>query len=68
MHGLRGSSAEWETQRNALEAHGHPVVVVELPGHGSRIDEPFSIGESLVTVADAARSFGVAPVFIVDGG
>ena len=68
VHGLRGSAAEWKTQRDVLEAHGHPVVVVELPGHGSRIDEPFSIGESLVTVADAARSFGIAPVFIVGRG
>jgi len=68
VHGLRGSSAEWAPQRDILEAHGHPVVVVELPGHGSRIGEPFSIGESLVTVADAVRSLGTSPVFIVGRG
>lgn len=68
VHGLRGSSAEWEIQRDILEAHGHPAAVVELPGHGPRIGEPFSIGESLVTVADAVRSLGTAPAFLVGRG
>jgi pimeloyl-ACP methyl ester carboxylesterase len=68
VHGLRGSSDEWETQRDVLEAHGHRVVAVDLPGHGARIDEPFSIAESLVTVADAVRSLGTAPVFVVGRG
>ncbi len=68
VHGLRGSGAEWAPQREILEAHGHPVAVVELPGHGSRINEPFSIGESLVSMADAVRSLGSAPVFIVGRG
>ena len=65
VHGLRGSSAEWETLRDVLEAHGHPVVAVDLPGHGARVNEPFSIGESLVTVADAVQSLGPATVFVV---
>ncbi|MFM9918334.1 alpha/beta fold hydrolase [Lacisediminihabitans sp. H27-G8] len=68
VHGLRGSSAEWSVLRDILEAHGHAVVAVDLPGHGTRIGEPFSIGESLVTVADAARSLGTAPVFVVGRG
>ena len=68
VHGLRGSSAEWMTVREVLEAHGHPVAAVDLPGHGTRIDEPFSIGESLVTVADAVRSLGPASVFVVGRG
>jgi pimeloyl-ACP methyl ester carboxylesterase len=68
VHGLRGSSAEWETLHDMLEAHGHRVVAVDLPGHGARIDEPFSIGESLITVADAVRSLGPATVFVVGRG
>ena len=68
VHGLRGSSAEWETLRDVLEAHGHPVVAVDLPGHGARVDEPFSVGESLVTVADAVQSLGPATVFVVGRG
>jgi pimeloyl-ACP methyl ester carboxylesterase len=68
VHGLRGSSAEWETLHDMLEAHGHRVVAVDLPGHGARIDEPFSIGESLVTVADTVRSLGPATVFVVGRG
>ena len=68
VHGLRGSSAEWTAQREILEAHGHQVFVVELPGHGARTDEPFTIGESLVTVADAVRSLGTASVFVVGRG
>ncbi|MBC7402656.1 MAG: alpha/beta hydrolase [Microbacteriaceae bacterium] len=68
VHGLRGSSAEWETLRDVLETHGHPVVAVDLPGHGPRVDEPFSIGESLVTVADAVQSLGPATVFVIGRG
>ena len=68
VHGLRGSSTEWKTLREFLEAHGHPVIALDLPCHGTRIHVPFSIGESLVTVADAARSFGTGPVFIVGRG
>ena len=68
VHGLRGSSAEWGPQRDILEAHGHQVAIVDLPGHGSRIDEPFSIGESLVTVADSVRSLGAEDVFIIGRG
>ena len=68
VHGLRGSSAEWETLRDVLEAHGHPVVAVDLPGHGARVDEPFSIGGSLVTVADAVQSLGPVTVFVVGRG
>ncbi len=68
VHGLRGSGADWEPQRDILEAHGHPVAVVDLPGHGSRVDEPFTVGESLLTVAEAVRSLGNAPVFIVGRG
>jgi pimeloyl-ACP methyl ester carboxylesterase len=68
VHGLRGSRTEWMTVADALTAHGHTVVAVDLPGHGARIDEPFSTGESLVTVAVAVRSLGPAPVFIIGRG
>ena len=36
VHGLRGSSTEWKTLREFLEAHGHPVIALDLPGHGTQ--------------------------------
>ena len=47
-----------------LEAAGYFVAVPELPGHGRRSDEPFSIGESLVTIAETAAGFDDEPVLV----
>jgi pimeloyl-ACP methyl ester carboxylesterase len=67
VHGLRGSAVEWMPVQQQLEEHGHTVVVVDLPGHGIRTDEPFSIGESLVTIAEAVAELNSSPVLIGHG-
>jgi pimeloyl-ACP methyl ester carboxylesterase len=64
VHNLRGRATDLLPQRRALEALGHAVSSPDLPGHGSRQKEPFSIGESLVTIADATRSIGSPPVLV----
>jgi pimeloyl-ACP methyl ester carboxylesterase len=64
VHGLRSRSAELEPVRQLLSEAGHDVVAPDLPGHGLRTHEQFSIGESLVTIAEAANTVGGAPVLI----
>ncbi|MFB9310043.1 pimeloyl-ACP methyl ester carboxylesterase [Agromyces hippuratus] len=53
VHGLRTSSSMWRRQLELLGAHDLDVVAIDLPGHGSRIGEPFSVEAALQTI-DAA--------------
>jgi pimeloyl-ACP methyl ester carboxylesterase len=67
VHGLRGRSGDLEPVSRALQGAGYEVSSPDLPGHGSRTDEPFSIGESLVTIAEAAAGSTGSPVLIGQG-
>ncbi|AWB95367.1 alpha/beta hydrolase [Agromyces badenianii] len=53
VHGLRTSSTMWRRQFALLGAHDLDVVAIDLPGHGTRIGEPFSIEAGLREI-DAA--------------
>lgn len=53
VHGLRTSSSMWRRQLELLGAHDLEVVAIDLPGHGRRIGEPFSIEAALEEI-DAA--------------
>lgn len=53
VHGLRTSATMWRRQVAALARHGIDAVAVDLPGHGTRMDEPFSI-EAAMRVIDEA--------------
>ncbi|RXZ50387.1 alpha/beta hydrolase [Agromyces fucosus] len=53
VHGLRTSSSMWRRQLELLGAHDLDVVAIDLPGHGSRIGEAFSIEAALEEI-DAA--------------
>lgn len=53
VHGLRTSSSMWRRQLELLRGHDLDVVAIDLPGHGSRIGEPFSIDAALQEI-DAA--------------
>lgn len=64
VHDLRSRGSEFDPIRRVLESSGHAVVAPDLPGHGVRSREQFTIGESLVTIAEAARSLGQRPVLI----
>ncbi|SIN77964.1 alpha/beta fold hydrolase [Agromyces cerinus] len=59
VHGLRTSSSMWRRQLELLGAHDLDVVAIDLPGHGARIGEPFSIEAALQTI-DAALNPSVA--------
>jgi pimeloyl-ACP methyl ester carboxylesterase len=64
VHGTRTSSAIWRPQAAALRAHGHPVIAVDLPGHGPRHDERFTREGALTTIDDAVRSCDRPPLLV----
>ena len=64
VHGLRTSRTMWRAQVEALQRAGHRVVAVDLPGHGTRIGEPFTLDAAVDTVADAIDELG-GPAFVV---
>ncbi len=66
VHGIRTSATMWRSQVAYLERRGNPVVAVDLPGHGSRMAEDFTLEGALATIDEAvtdAASRG--PVLLV---
>ncbi|MFK4729212.1 alpha/beta hydrolase [Agromyces mediolanus] len=55
VHGIRTSATMWRAQLDALARHDVEAVAVDLPGHGSRIGEPFTLDAAIGTIADALR-------------
>lgn len=58
VHGMRLSSTMWRPQVELLRAQGRTVVAPDLPGHGSRRGEQFTLGRGLDAVAEAIDSVG----------
>ncbi|MET0884895.1 MAG: alpha/beta hydrolase [Mycetocola sp.] len=62
VHGLRTSATLWRHQEEHLGGLGIPTNAIDLPGHGSRLGERFSVERALqgiddaVTAAEAAGS------------
>lgn len=66
VHGIRTSATMWRPQVEFLEFEGVPVRTVDLPGHGSRLPEPFGLDEarhSIDLAVTAAAADG--PVLLV---
>jgi pimeloyl-ACP methyl ester carboxylesterase len=55
VHGIRTSASMWRAQRDTLEAAGVGVTAVDLPGHGTRMPEPFTLDEAFATIDRAVR-------------
>lgn len=53
VHGTRTSSSQWDRQVPSLLAAGYTVVVPDLPGHGARRVEPFTLDAAISTITDA---------------
>ncbi|WP_372592731.1 alpha/beta fold hydrolase [Actinotalea sp.] len=64
VHGTRTSSAIWEPQVEALRTAGHPAFAVDLPGHGSRTLERFSLPGAMQTIDEAVAEFGTPPLLV----
>ncbi len=53
VHGLRTSHSLWQRQVEALEREGIPTLAIDLPGHGRRIGERFTLDGALSSIGDA---------------
>ena len=62
VHGLRTSRTMWRYQVEALERAGHTAVAVDLPGHGERLGETFTLAGAVETVRAAVDEVGPALV------
>lgn len=64
VHGTRTSSAIWDPQVEALRARGHHTVAVDLPGHGMRRGERFTLDGALRAIDDAVASCPTPPLLV----
>ncbi|MEN5076043.1 alpha/beta hydrolase [Isoptericola cucumis] len=67
VHGMRTSSAIWERQLDHVRDAGHHAVAVDLPAHGARRTERFSMPGAFDVIDDAARSFDPGTPVVVVG-
>lgn len=56
VHGTRASRTMWRPQLAALACAGVPASAPDLPGHGRRADEAFTLDGAHAAVEEAARS------------
>lgn len=54
----------WRAQVEALERAGRRAVAPDLPGHGGRIDETFTVEGALAVIEDAVRGVGGRAVVV----
>src|SRR5690606_31763484 len=55
VHGIRTSATMWRSQLAHLDARGIPAVAPDLPGHGTRMAEPFTLAGALETIDQAVQ-------------
>jgi pimeloyl-ACP methyl ester carboxylesterase len=66
VHGIRTSATMWRTQLAYLEPLGAAATAVDLPGHGTRMNEDFTLHEALHTIDAAVRAAAEkGPVLLV---
>jgi len=64
IHGATLNGASWAPVRRALESEFN-VLTPDLPGHGARRDERYTLQAAVETVAAAVQSVAPAPVVVV---
>ena len=64
VHGARASHTMWRPQLDAVHDTGRPALAIDLPGHGARMAEPFTIIGSLDAMDDAVRGLGGRAVVV----
>lgn len=55
VHGIRTSATMWRAQVAHLAERGVCAVAVDLPGHGTRMSEPFTLEGAFATIDEAVR-------------
>ena len=56
VHGIRTSASMWRAQVQHLRERGIPVTAVDLPGHGTRMTETFTLDGAFETIDEAVRA------------
>lgn len=64
VHGTRFSAGQWSMQLAALRDE-FPVAAVDLPGHGKRSAQPWSLSAATQIIASAVESLDRGPALIV---
>ncbi len=58
VHGIRTSATMWRRQLSILSEAGHPALAIDLPGHGSRMAERFTVEGALAAIDDGVSALG----------
>ncbi|WP_341855179.1 alpha/beta hydrolase [Brachybacterium sp. GPGPB12] len=53
IHAVRSSRTMWKGQVRRLRDRGYEVIAPDLPGHGARRGEPFTLKSALATIDEA---------------
>lgn len=64
MHGTSTSSAIWDEQVRVLVDAGHHPVALDLPGHGSRAGERFTLRAAMKAIDAAVTALPSPPVLV----
>ena len=64
VHGIRTSATMWRYQLEALRGNGYRVLAVDLPGHGARIGETFSVDAALAAIDAGVQQLGGRVVLV----
>lgn len=66
VHGIRTSATMWRAQVAHLAERGTPATAIDLPGHGTRRGEIFTLDEAFATIDRAVRDAAArGPVLLV---
>jgi non-heme chloroperoxidase len=66
VHGIRTSATMWRAQLEHLAERGTPATAVDLPAHGTRMSETFSLDGAFQTIDDAVTDAAErGPVLLV---
>lgn len=64
VHGIRTSSTMWRAQCRALERAHVPHLAIDLPGHGTRQGEPFTLAASRQALEEAVAALPAPHVIV----
>jgi pimeloyl-ACP methyl ester carboxylesterase len=64
VHGIRTSASMWRRQQVWLAEAGHPVLAVDLPGHGTRLGEEFTVAGALAAIDAGVDALGGRAVLV----
>lgn len=67
VHGLRTSGAIWSHQVRTLEDAGHRTRIVDLPGHGGRRDQRFTMPGAFAAIDQAVGSLPPGTPYVLVG-